>query len=90
VPYIETNEPRVLRDTESKALLQTDTVQLERRRAARRQMVETMSKNEAIEHRLRDVDTRLTQYEHLLVRLIEQVSALVERPAQDRTSSDRE
>ena len=88
--HVPTNQPQLLRDLNSKALLQTDAVQLERRRANRRQALEVRTQQQKIDDKLRDVDVRLTQYEHLLVRLIDQVSALVERPARDVSSSDRE
>lgn len=90
MPYVPTTEPHIFRDTESRALVVADTAQLERRRANRRQALSVVAHQQSIDDRLREVDARLGQYEQLLVRLIGQVSALVERPANDVPSRNRE
>jgi len=87
--YIETTNPTVHRDLNSKGLIVTDRAALLKSRAARSQTKRLMTTQEDIHERFTSLSSRLDRCELLLQELVQHMSLLVERtPVVSTTTSE--
>lgn len=88
--YIETTNPAVHRDLNSKGLVVTDRAALLKSRAARSQTKRLMSTQEDIHERFASMSSRLDRCEMLLQELVRHISLLVERTPTVSTPASEE
>ncbi len=82
MPLIQTTEKQLARDTESKALVVTDELELMRHRtdrASRRRLVQQQNE---IETRFKEIDARFDKYERLLLNVVSSIQQLVDQNQQ--------
>lgn len=84
--YVDTDNPTLLRDTASRALMATDKTGLLRNRAARNKALKMQQQQTDVERRVQSMHDRLDRCETLLHELVQHVSALVAKlPVSDPT-----
>lgn len=88
--YIETTNPAVHRDLNSKGLVVTDRAALLKSRAARSQTKRLMTTQEDIHERFASMSSRLDRCEMLLQELVRHISLLVERTPTVSTPASEE
>lgn len=84
---VQTKDSRVVRDTETRALLATNIEELQRKRQLRANMKKLTAQQTALNDKFAAIDTRLDRCEFLLQELAQHISALV---AKYQTSSERD
>lgn len=92
MPYVQTENPRIYRDTDSRGLVVTDRATLLKARAERgaaKRMSQIMTHREEFDSRISVLSQRLDRCEALLQELLHHVTALVSR-AVPETSESRE
>lgn len=81
--YVQTDDPRVVRDTSTRALLATDREQLRRhrqQRAAAKQSLDRQAQHEKqVEERFASLNGRLDRCETLLHELVQHLSSLTNK-----------
>lgn len=74
---IQTDDHRLVRDTETRALLSTDATELLHRRRTRRQVKQLHAQQQTAEERFNVMNQRLDRCESLLHELVQHISSLV-------------
>lgn len=75
--FVETDEPLILRDTNSKALVTTDRTGLLKARAARARNQKIQHQQTELDQRFQTMGERLDRCEALLHELVQHISKLV-------------
>jgi hypothetical protein len=73
---VQTDDPRVVRDTETRALLPTNLDDLERHRRSRTTLKQLKQQQRDVDARFEIIHGRLDRCESLLLELVQHVSAL--------------
>lgn len=84
---VQTKDPRVVRDTENRALLATNFEELQRTRRARANFKKLTAQQDAAADKFAAINTRLDHCEFLLQELAQHISMLVSKY---QTSSERD
>lgn len=90
MPYVQTTNPVVSRDIDSRGLVITDTTALLKARANRKtakRMSEISTQREEFEQRFAAMSSRLDRCESLLQELVHHMTTLVARTQPDPTDS---
>lgn len=85
---VQTKDPRVVRDTETRALLVTDVEELYRNRRTRAKIKTLRSQQELLTDKFVAINSRLDRCESLLMELAQHISTLVAK--YPSPSSERE
>lgn len=83
---VQTDDPRVVRDTNTRALLVTNADELQRHRRSRTTFKQLKQQQQNVDERFHEIDGRLDRCESLLRELVQHVSALAAKYT-DTTSS---
>lgn len=81
MPYVQTEDSRMVRDIDSKGLVATNIAELRKHRATRSAAEKLLNQKEHSEQRFKDMDARLDRCESLLHELVRHVSTLVAKSA---------
>lgn len=73
---VQTDDPRVVRDTETRALLVTNTDELYRHRRSRATMKQFKQQQQDVDERFDIIHNRLDRCESLLLELVQHLSAV--------------
>lgn len=86
MPLVQTTEKHLARDTESKALVVTDEVELLRSRADRASRRRLVQQQHDVETRFKEIDERFDKYERLLMTVVSSIQELVNQNQQKKTA----
>lgn len=73
---VQTDDTRVVRDTETRALLATDTAELMHKRHSRQRTKQLLKQTQTVDDRFHMMNARLDRCESLLYELVQHLSTL--------------
>lgn len=73
---VQTDDPRVVRDTDTRALLVTNADELQRHRRSRAALKQIKQQQVSVDERFEKIDCRLDRCESLLRELVQHISRL--------------